>query len=148
MAPYAYGFGRRFYHNVIMQFPKVFSERLKEYRLSCFINQSELARTTGIHQPYISQFENGKRMPAPGELVSLAKGLGRHPLELVLPVTPDMVNEIIESQITCCHPLVMVVMVLKHCKEIKQEVLEFALKVLDEMLREPGTPDREGGNHE
>ena len=55
---------------------KIFSERLKELRIERNLNQSELARETGLSQSSIARWEADDRDPTIQGLIVLAKYFG------------------------------------------------------------------------
>ena len=55
---------------------KIFSERLKELRIERNLNQSALARETGICQSCIARWEADDRDPTIHGLIALAKFFG------------------------------------------------------------------------
>lgn len=52
------------------------SKNIRERRIALALSQSELAEKTGIAQPIISQFENGKKKPSPEQIEKLQEILG------------------------------------------------------------------------
>lgn len=62
-----------------------FGEYIKRLRRDKGISLRELARRTGVSQPYLSQLETGKyKNPSPEKLGELSKGLGISYAELML----------------------------------------------------------------
>ena len=55
---------------------KIFSERLKELRIEKNLNQSELARKTGLSQSSIARWEADDRDPTIHGVIVLAKFFG------------------------------------------------------------------------
>lgn len=61
-----------------------FGRYIKEKRIKKGLSMRELARRSGVSQPYISQIENGKKgIPAPEMLFKLAPHLGESYMELM-----------------------------------------------------------------
>lgn len=50
-----------------------FAERLKELRIEKGITQDKLAEETGLSQAALANWENGKRSPSAGAIITLAK---------------------------------------------------------------------------
>jgi DNA-binding XRE family transcriptional regulator len=61
-----------------------FCRNMRTRRLELGLTQAELARTTGVHQPEISDFEAGKREPTLATVSVIAKGLRIRPEALFL----------------------------------------------------------------
>lgn len=51
---------------------------IKEIRLSQNLSKSEMARYSGVSQPYMSQIETGKRIPTPDILEKIANNLTKN----------------------------------------------------------------------
>lgn len=60
---------------------QVFAENVRRHRLALGLSQRELADKLGVHPPYISDLERGKKTPQLGGLARLAEALD---------TTPDM----------------------------------------------------------
>ena len=63
------------------------AELLIRYREDARLNQAEVARALGRHQPFISNLESGQRRLDVVDLLDLADVIGFDPLELIRELT-------------------------------------------------------------
>ena len=59
------------------------AELLIRYRDEAGLNQADVARALGRHQPFISNLESGQRRLDVVELLDLAEAVGFDPVELI-----------------------------------------------------------------